>query len=262
MANRDAWTETSGYLAAVPKRGLPLYGASLARLSPVVPADAVACYFEHESAFVRWAKAGDFDAGQRFVELGFGMLVLSRTGRDEVRGANVDPLDPDAATWGVQWAFDQARRQVDADLRAIGWPAFELLDVVDQVALLMACRAIGRRCLAGIMRRAWSIQGARYAGPVGASIAWLARPASDCGPFCGVQAHAIVAWRVSRAACVAYRARELAIVAWPATLPPLGPRPADLAPAPRDLRTQLPYYIARARAQGDKPTGPWPTGRA
>jgi hypothetical protein len=252
------WEAIGDDLDAVRARALPLYGATLYEFpTPLHPA-AFALYAEKESGFRRWVKTPPQGPNKEWREVSFVQLVAASKGRDEVRTPNGDPFDPRAAIWLGQHAFDVAREQLADDLRSTGWGELDELPAVEASALMMAIRSVGRRCVAGLLRRA------RIApcspGPLDAILWWNARPGADCGPFCGVQSHAVVRMRVERVAAIAFRCGELGIGRPTLPIRPCRPRPADLPSCPRDFYARIDAFAAAARRGGDKPTGPWPSG--
>lgn len=252
------WEAIAIDLDDVRARALPLYGASLAEFpTPLHPA-AFALYAEKESAWFRWTKTPPQGPDKAWREVSFVQLVAASKGRDEVRTPDGDPFDSRAAVWLGQHAFDVARGQLADDLRSTGWQDFAELPAVEASALMMAVRSVGRRCVAGLLRRARVAPCA--SGPLDAILWWNAQPGSNCGPFCGVQSHATVRMRIERVAAIAYRCGELGIGRPTLPIFPCVPRPSDLLRCPSDFYNRIDALAAAARRQGDRPTGPWPAG--
>jgi len=252
------WESVSAQIAAVQARGVKLYGASVREFPGPLPAAALFLYGQRESGWVRWTKTPPQGAAKDWREVSFVQLVSAANGRGEVERADIDPFDSRAAVWGAQSAFETARTQAVVSCEAYGFGEFDDLDIRDRVGLMMAIRACGASCIRGLLRRVRNPPCGL--GPLAAMVRWLERDGNDSGAFCGVQSHASVKLRVSWAACAAYRADEVGLGPLPDEPAPMAPRPSGLARTPEAFYARIDTLAARAKAEGDRPTGGWPAG--
>lgn len=239
---------------------LPTYGFSFYAFPiPVHPAVAM-LYCAHESG--RWNKKLKRWECLRWVKTYYpeiGLLQLTmRAGDNEVGRWGINPLDPLSHVWAAQEAFAEGVDLTKKWLDQYGYKPFLQLSALHATGLLLLVRSVGIGCTRGLLK-----MGARTAldpiRPFHGMAAWLRRDDADTTPFDGSQDTELVRLRFLWCWQCVMRAAEVGIGAVGNEVElPDAPRPPGLLDLPRDFQRNVDQYIARAKREGFKPTGPWP----
>lgn len=241
---------------------MPTYGFSF-HVFPVPVHPAVAMlYAAHESGVwnkklkrwecLRWVKTN-------YPEIGLLQLTMKR-GDNEVATWGIHPLDPHSHIWAAQESFAEGVDLTKKVLAQYGYKPFLQLSALHATALLLLVRSVGCGCTRGLLK-----MGARTAmdsyRPFHAMAAWLKRDDADTTPFDGAQDTETVRLRFLWCWQCCTRAPEIGIghIGEYVDLPD-APRPSGLMDLPADFQRNVATYIAAAKREGFKPTGPWPTG--
>lgn len=119
---------------------LTRYAEKLARYGAPMPAPALALIMYRESGGSPTAIAKGAVTGAD--EIGLAQLTVETTGnRGEAQLADVDPLDPTGAIYGVQHNYDWIRSRLVPELADLGYDA--VTDARDWIILMHLGRSIG-----------------------------------------------------------------------------------------------------------------------
>jgi hypothetical protein len=228
---------------------LKSYGATYYEFKDGFPASVEALYAAHESAGVRWVRTN-------YPEYGLHQLT-GKVGDNEISTLNVQPFDARSNIWASQQAFWKMQPLVAKALADNGYLIWECQPVAEQITLMLLPRAVGIGCTRGLLK-----QGALFrCAPTVAMQLYLESPTADTTPFDGAQTTDVVRLRFSWCQLMVQRSQAVGIGPLPGALvKPSAARPAGLVTLPRYFVRDNDYYYAKAKAEGPKPTGPWPTG--
>lgn len=116
------------------------YAAQLAKYGAPMPAPALALIMYRESGGRPTAIAKGAVTGAD--EIGLAQLTVETTGdRGEAQLADVDPLDPTGAIYGVQHCYSWIRERLAAELADMGYSAVD--DARDWIVLMHMGRSVG-----------------------------------------------------------------------------------------------------------------------